>query len=97
MYNTVLKNETAAMFFLKKPSLVIVVVYQNGSDKFHIGHCPIKVKVITHFATCSTRFSLQSEGVHILALEHYNLVKKIKFSLYVHHTLIYTNYEHYYA
>ena len=34
--------------------------------------------------TCSAHFNIQSEGVHISALEH---CKNIKFSVYVHQTL----------
>ena len=29
-----------------------IVVYENSSDKFDIGHCPIKVKVIKICALC---------------------------------------------
>ena len=40
-----------------------IVVYDNSSDEFDIGHCPIKVKV-TAFTT------IQTVKAHILALAH---------------------------
>ena len=46
------------------------------------------------FITCSGRFNVQSEGVHISALEH---CRKIKISIYVHQTLMYTKYEQCYT
>ena len=45
------------------------------------------------FVTCSSRFNIQSEGSN-LSFKHY---WKIKFSIYVHQKLIYTNGEQCYA
>ena len=42
---------------------------------------------LNDFITCSGCFNIQSGGVHISALEH---CRKIKFSIYVHQTLMYT-------
>ena len=44
--------------------------------------------------TCSEPFHIQSEGVHISALEHY---RKIKFSTYIHQTLMHTKREQCYS
>ena len=50
---------------------------------------------LSDFMTFSVCFNIQSEGVHISALEH---CWKIKFSIYyVNQTFIYTNCEQCYA
>ena len=45
---------------------------------------------LSDFVTCSSNFYTLSQWVNCSDLEYY---RKIKFSEYVHQTLIYTNYE----
>ena len=42
-----------------------IVVYENSSDEFDIGHCPIKVKVTLKFSPFTT---IQTVKAHISAL-----------------------------
>ena len=49
---------------------------------------------LSDFKTCNARFNVQSKGVHISASEH---CRKIKFSKYVHKTLMSTKCEQCYA
>ena len=42
-----------------------IVVYENSSEEFDIGHCPIKVKV-----TVSPFTTIQTVKAHISALAH---------------------------
>ena len=49
---------------------------------------------LNDFMTCSTHFNIQSEWLNISALEH---CRKLKFSIYVHQTLMYTKCEQCYA
>ena len=49
-----------------------IVVYENSSDEFDIGHCPIKVKV-TDFVTLqffSIYHNTNCQVLYILALAH---------------------------
>ena len=37
------------------------VVYENNSDKFEIGHCPTKVKVMARFLNFSPFTAIQTD------------------------------------
>ena len=65
------------------------VVYENSSDEFDIGHCPIKVKVMAWLWNFSPFTTIQTIKAHISALAQ---VRKLWLSMSVNHILIYKIY-----
>ena len=66
-----------------------IVVYENSSDEFNIGHCPIKVKVTAWLWNFSPFTTIQTVKAHISALAH---VRKLWLSMSVNHIIIYKIY-----
>ena len=65
------------------------VVYENSSDEFDIGHCPIKVKVTAWLWNFSPFTTIQTVKAHISALAQ---DRKLWLSMSVNHMLIYKIY-----
>ena len=63
-----------------------IVVYENSSDEFDIGHCPIKVKVTAWLWTFSPFTTIQTVRSYISALAQ---VRKLWLSMYVYQIIIY--------
>ena len=76
-------SKTNALIHLK---LEHIVVYENSSDEFDIGHCVIKVKV-TNFSPFTT---IQTVKSYISALAH---VRKLLLSVFVNQIKIYMIYK----
>ena len=74
--------------------LEYLVVYENISDKFNIGHCRTKVKVTVRLQNFSPFTTIQSVRYH-----NSTLVKagRLILSMFVHLILIYIIYEYRHA
>ena len=71
--------------------LEYIVVYDNISDKFDIGHCQTKVKVTARLRNFSQFTTIKTVRFHNLTLIQ---AGRLIFSMYVHLILIYKIYEY---
>ena len=70
------------------------VVYENSSDVFYIGHCPIKVKVTAGLQKFSPFTTIQTiRSYNSTLVQARNLI----LSMYVHLIVIYKIYEYRHA
>ena len=74
--------------------LEYIVVYENISDKFDIGHCQTKVNFTVRLRNFSPITTIQTVRSHNSTLVQ---AGRLILSMYVHLILIYTIYEYCYA